>query len=169
MQVRPLNADDARQFQAVRLQGLRDVPTAFASSFEEEEAKPLAAVAKALAADDNGAVFGAFDDSTLVGITGVRREMHHKLAHKAIVWGVFVVPGYRNRGIGRRLVAEALEYAFSTLEIRQVNLVVNTSNRAAIALYESMGFRTFGVEEGFLAVNGVLYDELHMVCVRAQP
>ncbi len=166
MRIRTLNTEDARAFQALRLRGLREVPTAFASSYEEENARPLEAVATGLVADANGAVFGAFDDSTLVGVAGVRREAHHKLAHKAFLWGVYVVPDFRKRGAGRRLVFQALHYAFSTLGLRQVNLAVNTSNLGAVALYESMGFKTFGVEEGFLLVNGVLHDELHMVCVR---
>jgi RimJ/RimL family protein N-acetyltransferase len=42
-------------------------------------------------------------------------------------------------------------------------LGVNTENTAAIALYESLGFETFGVERGFMLVDGVLHDELHMV------
>lgn len=169
VQLRTLNANDAQAFQALRLQGLREVPTAFASSYEEEISRPLAVVAEGLIADANGAVFGVFNESTLVGIAGIRREAHHKLAHKAFLWGVYVIPAFRNRGVGRLLVSEALQFAFSTLGVRQVNLTVNTSNPTAIALYESLGFTTFGVEKGFLAVDGVLYDELHMVCVRDEP
>ena len=39
---------------------------------------------------------------------------------------------------------------------------MNTENTAAIALYTSLGFETFGLERGFLLVDGVLHDELHM-------
>ena|SRR6185503_16247671 len=38
----------------------------------------------------------------------------------------------------------------------------NTTNVAAIALYLSVGFESFGLERAFLLVDGVLYDELHM-------
>jgi RimJ/RimL family protein N-acetyltransferase len=48
-----------------------------------------------------------------------------------------------------------------------VTLGVNTANTAAIALYESVGFEKFGLERGFLRVNGVLHDELHMVLALA--
>jgi hypothetical protein len=34
----------------------------------------------------------------------------------------------------------------------------------AIALYESMGFRTYGTERGFLLVADELHDEHSMVC-----
>jgi RimJ/RimL family protein N-acetyltransferase len=168
MQFRPLVPEDAGAFQVLRLQGLREAPTAFASSFEEECDRPLAMVASRLSANGEGAVFGAFNKSDLVGVTGVRREDHSKLAHKAFLWGVYVAPTFRKRGIGRQLVSQALDFAFSTLGVRQVNLGVNTSNLGAIALYELMGFKTFGIEEGFLLVDGVLHDEMHMVCLRKE-
>jgi ribosomal protein S18 acetylase RimI-like enzyme len=49
--------------------------------------------------------------------------------------------------------------------VRQVNLGVNESNAAALRLYESLGFRTFGREECFMRVEGHWQHELHMVCV----
>lgn len=50
-------------------------------------------------------------------------------------------------------------------DVRQVNLGVNVSNAAAIALYADLGFRSFAVERGFMLVEGVLHDEMHMTCV----
>jgi RimJ/RimL family protein N-acetyltransferase len=49
--------------------------------------------------------------------------------------------------------------------LRQVSLGANTANQASMALYRSMGFEPFGVEKGFLLVEGVLYDEVHMTRV----
>ena len=168
MQLRTLTPEDASVFQELRLQSLREAPTAFASSYEEECDTPLATVASRLGDDANGAVFGAFNESTLVGITGVRREEHNKLAHKAFIWDVYVAPTFRGLGVGRELVSQALDYAFSTLGVRQGTLGVNKSNLSAIALYETLGFKTFGVEEDFLLVDGVLHDEVHMVCLREE-
>jgi RimJ/RimL family protein N-acetyltransferase len=44
----------------------------------------------------------------------------------------------------------------------KVTLGVNTENTAAIALYRSEGFEPFGLERGFMLVDGTLHDELHM-------
>ena len=162
--IRVLGAADAAAFQALRLAGLQECPAAFASSFEEESGRELPAVAERLAPQGDRAVFGAFDGGELVGLVGLMREGHRKLAHKAFIWGMYVAPAARQRGIGRRLVGAALSFAESQLRVRQVTLGVNAANPAAIALYERMGFKAFGREPCFMLVDGVPQDELQMVC-----
>jgi RimJ/RimL family protein N-acetyltransferase len=46
--------------------------------------------------------------------------------------------------------------------LTQINLSVNSANAAALALYEGLGFSSFGLERGYLQVDGVLHDEIHM-------
>lgn len=47
--------------------------------------------------------------------------------------------------------------------VRQVNLGVNAANVEAIALYEALGFAPFGLERGFMLLDGELHDEILMV------
>lgn len=164
MNIRPLDPADAAAFQALRLDGLQECPTAFASSFEEESGRELPAVAERLAPQGDRAVLGAFVGGELVGVVGVMREGHRKLAHKAFIWGMYVAPAARKRGIGRELVAKALSFAATGLAVRQVTLGVNAANEAAIALYERMGFKAYGREPCFMLVDGVPQDEVQMVC-----
>ena len=163
MTIRPLVAANAALFQALRLRGLLECPTAFASSHAEEVNLDLATVAQRITARADRAIFGAFDASALVAIVGVQREAMVKLAHKAFLWGVYVAPEARGQGVGARLLQHALGYAAASLKVRQVKLGVNTGNEAAIALYERLGFVTYGVERGYLLVDGVLHDECQMV------
>lgn len=79
-----------------------------------------------------------------------------------------MAPEFRRRSVGRLLVARALEHSFSLRGVRQVNLSVNAANGPAIALYKAAGFQSFGVERGYLLVNGVLEDEMHMVRLRKE-
>ena len=163
MQIRELGLDDAPAFQTLRLAALRDCPSAFASSYEEENQTPIAVVAERLAAKPDRCVLGAWHESDLVGMLGLKRERIQKLAHKAFIWGMYVAPSARRRGIGRQLVDRALSRAASMTGVRQVNLGVNAANLKAIALYEAVGFTSFGVERGFMLLDGELHDEIHMV------
>ena len=110
---------------------------------------------------------GAFEDGRLIGIAGLHREEQAKLSHKAVLWGVYVAPEARKRGAARKLLARAIEEAASMPGLTQINLSVNSANAAALALYEGLGFSPFGLERGYLQVDGVLHDEIHMV--RALP
>lgn len=163
MELRTIGPDDAAAFKALRLAALRECPTAFSSSYEEECDIPLAEAAQRLAPNRDRAIFGAFEGDELVATVGLQREAGRKLAHKAIIWGVYVAPSFRERGIGRKLLERALAHATTMPDLLQVTLGVNTTNTAAIALYESVGFEQFGLERGFLRVDGVLYDELHLM------
>lgn len=163
--LRELAPADAPDFQRLRLQGLLESPSAFSSSHEEECDRPFDEVARRLAADADGCVFGGFVDGWLVGLAGVRREHGRKLAHKAFIWGVYVAPAARGTGLARALLQAALARAAAMPGLRQVNLGVHASNEPARRLYESLGFVAFGLERGYQLLDGVLHDELHMVKV----
>ena len=166
--VRPLDAPDAAAFQALRLQGLAEAPSAFASSLEEEQDLPLDTVAQRLVPAPGAVVHGAFSGTALVAVAGLAREARRKLAHKGFIWGVYVAPAWRRAGAGRLLLTTVLEAAARMDGLRQVNLGVNATNAAAIRLYESLGFTAFGREPANLWVDGTYHDELHMVRVLAR-
>lgn len=163
MLIRRLVPSDAFAFQSLRLAALRDCPTAFSSSYEEECDTPLAVIEERLAADSGRYVFGAFNGADLVGMVVVGRETARKLEHKASIRGMYLCSSHRGKGIGKLLFEQALACAESMPGLRQVNLSVTASNTAAVALYASMGFTVFAHEPGALMVDGVPYDDMHMV------
>ena len=160
---RELAPPDAQAFQALRLRGLQECPDAFASSYDEEFSTPLGTIESRLAPRPDGATFGAFDGQRLVAVVGLVREHHIKLAHKAFIWGMYVVPESRRSGAGAAILGFALEYAVSTLKVRQVNLGVNAKNTPAVSLYRRLGFEQYGLERDFLLVAGEFHDEYQMV------
>jgi hypothetical protein len=166
--VRVLEPSDARAWQALRLAGLIECPTAFASSHAEEVKTPIEAVAERMKASAGGFMLGAFDRAgAIVGTCGLRRERLAKLAHKAILWGVYVAPPARGRGAGRALIEAALNEARTRLRVQRVLLGVNVDNAAALALYEACGFVRYAREEAYLVVDGAAHDEWQMVKVLA--
>jgi RimJ/RimL family protein N-acetyltransferase len=163
MQIRRLDSPDANAFQTLRLQALRECPSAFSSSYEEEFGTPIIVIANRLAAEPSRDMFGAFIGSELVGTIGFGRERAPKLAHKGFIRGTYVSRAFRNQGVGRQLVPHVLQHAASLTGLRQITLTVTASNFAAIGLYEKMGFRSFGVEPAALFVDGEFHDEIYMV------
>jgi ribosomal-protein-alanine N-acetyltransferase len=70
------------------------------------------------------------------------------------VWhlmNVAVAPERRRRGVARRLILRLLEEAGRELPF---TLEVRVSNRAAIAMYEDLGFRSAGVRPRYYQDNG---------------
>ncbi len=160
MLIRRLVSSDAAAFQALRLAALRDTPSAFSSSYEEECTTSLATIESNLAQRN---LFGAFDGDQLAGMVGVGRETAPKVRHKAYIRAMYVAPQHRGKGAARKLFAHALAFAGAMEDVRQVTLVVTAGNAVAIGLYESMGFRVYGCEPQALFADGVFHDNMLMV------
>lgn len=165
MHLRRLTPQDAALFQAFRLAALQDDPSSFGSSYEEERGLSISFIEGRLAVKPDRGPFGAFEGRALVGLVGLGREHRSNLAHKAVLWGLYVQPEHRGKGIAKALLQEALRLARSTPGVLQVNLCVNVRNTSAIRLYESLGFKTFGYEHAAMHIHGEFHDELHM-CLR---
>ncbi|KWI97047.1 acetyltransferase [Burkholderia ubonensis] len=161
--IRLLDAADAALFQSLRLRAIETSPTSFLPTRDEQAALSLDEVVSRMRPTPELAVFGAFDGDTLVGIAGVHRDARTKVAHKATVWGVFVDPAYRGRGIAQSLLEHATAHAAQAWQCRQLLLCVNEINGTAERLYASQGFVRFGTEPRSLFVDGRFYDEHHMV------
>lgn len=82
----------------------------------------------------------------IVGRLSLGRDPHPASRHVADL-GLMVAAGQRRRGIGRALLAEAVDWARRS-GIRKLELHVFPHNEAAIALYESVGFRREGLRRG---------------------
>lgn len=122
--VRVLTTDDADGFRVLRLEGLRDSPTAFAASFDDEARFTRGDFVRRIEPTEQSWVLGAFSEANvLVGCIGWYRELGVKVSHKSHFWGMFVTPSHRRKGIARDLVNEALIRAKSVPGLRQIELV----------------------------------------------
>lgn len=160
--IRLLAPSDADSFKSLRLAAVENSPTSIWPTREEEEARTSEQTAARIQLTATQAVFGAFAGTSLVGITGVRREPLAQVRHKATIWGVFVEPKYRGKGIAQALLAAATTHASHDWGSVQLMLCVNAENLAAKQLYANQGFVTFGVEPCAMQVDGRFYDEEHM-------
>ncbi|QBR00227.1 GNAT family N-acetyltransferase [Paraburkholderia pallida] len=160
--IRTLTEDDIDAFHALRLQAAVDTPYGIVPTREEEARWSREENIARVRETDQQAVFGAFDGTALVGIVGWRREARQKLAHKSLIWGVFVEPAYRRTGVARRLMERAVERARAS-GVEQVHLAVGARNPRAQTLYRSLGFTVYGTEPRAPCIDGEYFDEELMV------
>jgi RimJ/RimL family protein N-acetyltransferase len=160
--IRRLDEGDAPAYAALRREMLVDAPLAFASSPDDDMFSTLESTREQLRRAPEAVIFGAFDPE-LVGAVGLYRDRHLKSSHKAHLWGMYVVPARRGRGVGAELLAAVLRHARELPGIRCIHLGVSSEAAAARKLYERCGFQTWGTEADALRHQGRSADEEHMV------
>jgi ribosomal protein S18 acetylase RimI-like enzyme len=160
MQIRVLQEEDARLYQQLRLSALTTDPEAFGSTYEWEAAFAPETVAERLRPHEGKFTLGAFDGGgMLVGIVTFMRNSGAKTAHKGSVYGMYVTPQMRGRGVGKSLLLELIGRARACGGVEQLGLSVVAANDGARKLYESVGFKVYGVERHALKWGGRYYDE----------
>jgi ribosomal protein S18 acetylase RimI-like enzyme len=156
--IRPLTADDAAIFRHIRLEGLRLSPAEFRYTWAEEQVHDLAWFRARL---EDATVFGAFRGDELVGVAGFAAQTGQQVAHKGLLWGMYVRGNARGSGIGRALVQRVLDHAQGKVDLVQLTVVEN--NRAAQNLYAALGFVTYATEPDALKRDGRLFNEVLMM------
>lgn len=153
--IRPLTTHDLGAYAALRRRALEEVPLAFGASPETD-----VAIAEIGAAPD-WMLFGAFAPE-LAGITGLVRMRHAKMRHKLYLWGMYVAPEFRGRGLAAGLLAAAVQHAKSMEEVGWIQLAVSEAAPAAQRLYSRAGFTTWGREPDALRFECASAAEEHM-------
>lgn len=159
--IRFLNEDDAPAFRLLRLEALRELPEGFGATYAEVRAEPWAAFdlrfRNEWTSGDN-VILGAFHGPRLVGAIGLRRWTREKQRHKGYIWILFVEPGTRGQGTGRRLLGSAIAYARDLEGLQQIQLSVSEDGQAARSLYVACGFEPFGCERNALKIHDRFVD-----------
>jgi RimJ/RimL family protein N-acetyltransferase len=165
MEVRILKEADAEAFWNIRLQALRENPESFGSSYEELLERGISGVTQGFRKRTSpleDVTFGAFEGS-LVGIAGFRREEEVKRRHKATIWGMYVIPEMRGKGIGKALLRAAIAHARTLPNLEKINLSVVLASTEARQLFLSLGFETYGLEKQALKLQDRYFDQELMV------
>lgn len=166
MEIRTLKRDDAEIYRAIRLRALKEEPQSFGESWEEGCRRTLESIGERLEAID-AFVLGAFVNDELVGTVGCVRRDGMKTRHQGFIWGMYVAPEHRGKGIGKALMKAAIAQASAIDGLEQISLSVVTTNLAARSAYLSLGFAVFGLEPRALKVDGKYLDEEHMILILA--
>lgn len=77
--------------------------------------------------------------------------------------GLIVAADYRHQGLGRALMATALDWAEQEAPLHRIQLEVQQRNQAARRLYQTFGFQEEGhLVESYRAVSGQWLDTILM-------
>ena len=159
IEIRRARVDEWRTIRRLRLRALREDPLAFGSTYAREEAfddsvwiertehgARSAESSQWVALDSRGNLLG------LATVAEVDGNDH--------LFGMWVAPESRRRGIGTRLLDRATDWSRSTHPGRPLILEVNPQQAAAVALYESRGFQYTGVERPLGHTEGQVVREM---------
>jgi GNAT superfamily N-acetyltransferase len=142
IEVRPIRTGEGRLLREVRLAALAANPGAFLETYDEVAADAddrWAARVGASTGEGDQLVLLALDGGRPVGMAGIAREIGQRRRHRATLWGVWLDPACRGRGVGRRLVQEALDWA-ARAGVRAVYLEVVESEDPSWSLYGRLVF-----------------------------
>ncbi len=139
MKAERLAAKDWERYRAIRLRALADAPDAFARTHAEEvKLKPEEWRARL---SDQAATFAAVIEAADVGlVTGAELRGHDGIAG---LFGLWVAPEARRRGVGEVLVSAVINWA-RTSAFTRVVIEVADNNKPAIELYARTGFAPTG-------------------------
>jgi ribosomal protein S18 acetylase RimI-like enzyme len=162
--IREIATKDAAEFWALRFEMLELEPFAYGADLEDHADSSISDQVRKLGGLTGGdCAVGAWLDSELVGSAILRREPGRKFTHKANVFSVYVKPQARGQGIAKAMMLEVIARARLLPQITQLNIGVMSTQSAARALYESLGFEAWGYEPRALCINGIFADETYMV------
>jgi RimJ/RimL family protein N-acetyltransferase len=103
----------------------------------------------------------AVEGRRVVGMCDLQRGARRGNRHTGVL-AMGVLAPYRGQGIGRRLLAAAIEEARRWEGFCRIELGVTPWNTPAIRLYESLGFVREGVKRKGIATRGAPENDLIM-------
>jgi ribosomal protein S18 acetylase RimI-like enzyme len=146
VEVRRVRADEWRAFRELRMAALKADRLAFGSTLERELAYPQARweewVPRGATSTREATFVAATTSRQLVGMAGAFAEETH-----FSVWGMWVNPAWRGRGLGEELLRATLGWVESRRPGSEVHLEVNPQQESAVRIYRKNGFRYVGPEQ----------------------
>ena len=156
--IRKLTTDDFNKWKLLRLEAVKLHPKSFGESLENVQQQDKAWFEGSL---KKGTTFAYEQNGEMVGLIGTYSLQPGNLKHRAALYGLYVKPEHRSKGIASSLVEHIINFTKTTH--KQIHLTVTTNNEAATNLYKKHGFTPYGTEPDALLIAGKYYDEYMMM------
>ena len=157
VEVHRLRATEGARLRDLRLEALRESPSAFATSLERARTRPPEywdQAATESEAGDSRVTLIAVEDQAWVGMAA--GFLHDDEPDTAGLGALWVSPGFRGAGVGRRLVEAVADWARDR-GVALLETSVAAGNKTAVDLFRRAGFLPTGKERP-LASNSSLTE-----------
>lgn len=161
IKIEPLIPEHASSLNELLKVGLTEFPSSFTTDLSDIENRPDQVVADHLhdLQSSNDFRLGAFfGDSELIGTVRLIRLQGPKQLHAAEIVFLLVHRDYQNQGIGQQLMESAIERAKQITGLEHLHLSVSLDAKAAVRLYEKVGFRSTGVIKQQIKIGDRYHD-----------
>jgi ribosomal protein S18 acetylase RimI-like enzyme len=156
-----LDTDRWREYKALVLAAVENEPEAFYGTKQEIDLISETQWRERLKKEGTHVIF-AFHKDAVTGTASLVIDSHEKIRHRAQIISVYVAPAYRRNGIGKKLIQTLIDKAKSYSFIESLVLQVTTTQMAAIALYESFGFKREAILSKVIKI-GDAYKEQYIM------
>lgn len=138
--IRPFAPGEWALYKAIRLKALENDPLVFGSSFAEEKTLPDEKWQQDLVNPD-GAVFGVFRNGNLIGMTGIAVDRSDPAKQTAKLWGSWLEPEWRAKGLSRKMYEKRLAWAKAHPTVKRVIVSHRKTNAVSKRANQRHGFR----------------------------
>lgn len=161
IQIGSLREDQWKEYRDIWLEALQKAPEVFTAS-HYEQSKVSDDVWKerfeSTLKERDGIVIFALVDNKPVGMIGAYFDDNPKFHHIATIWGAYVKPDYRNRGVATKMANALLHRLEEIKRITKIKTYSITNSKLAVNVYKHFGFDIVGIAKQELKIGNQYFD-----------
>jgi RimJ/RimL family protein N-acetyltransferase len=146
LSVSQANESDWQDLRFIRLKALQTDPAVFSSNYQKESAMTEAEWKSWLQTDD-AAIFLIRENSILIGMTAISVDRDDVMRKRAILWGSWLEPSARGKGLSRIMYQKRIEWATKHPTIEQIIVSHRASNLPSKYANQKYGFQYTHIED----------------------
>ncbi len=160
-----LNSNHCHAYKKLMLMATQESPFSWVTSHNEVRLLTEREIVEMLDCGQNESLFN-------VGVLSTKKELiaclslafapQHRLAHKATLHGMYVLPEFRQQGLARELLAMCINKVTDKPEVIFLDVSVVTAAHAARRFYRATGFSSFALEPDAVKVGKYFYGLEHL-------
>jgi RimJ/RimL family protein N-acetyltransferase len=157
-QIKQITEDDWRVFSRIRLRALQTDPNVFGSNYEREAGQDEE-VWKETLRSPTAAIFIIYADETPAGMTAIAVDRNDPTGKTALLWGSWLAPEYRGKGLSKMMYDARLEWAKAQPTVERIIVSHRASNTASKHANQKHGFKFTHAQEKHW-IDGKTEDEV---------